>query len=596
MSREACNTNEPEREAGDANNNPSDSSANLGLARLWISQCIQHHELCRLGNSSTQPGLLPTRLINVHDRSQPFLQVMKGEVLEPYLALSYRWGEGMMGQALKSTNEAYQRCLPLNDIPRTCWDAIQVTRMIGYKYLWIDAFCIIQDDEADKSRELLKMGEIYRHALFTIYAKGSSSSQSGLFSRKESCISQARRMQVCATIPLVDQGTETAEATLAGAFDGKDYLEERGWVLQESVLSSRRLAFGNWMSWKCTMARATETRPVLWARHNAETNGFAGEVEKLRMWIFAPARMREAPRQSWLRWNQFNSWYAVVEIYSTTNLTYVSDNLPALSGLAQLLQQTYRASYAAGLWLEDLQVGLTWYVASNDERKMPWRGDMAPSWSWAAVGKVRIRFRSWPSQSTHVTSEGLELLEASCEPEIPLNPYGGIKKGTLKVRIRLRKALLRYKPEYTPGRFKYDSISGSDYPLFSNVDEREQPQFPGLILDMELNHVIGEAALDTPIHLSQRLADSLDVSCMIESNPPASSEKEVWCGLVHVQETKERHQLTALVLEPVSDSLLVYRRLGLLFLTDQSWFGLSPSGPSILREVSDVLMDVIELI
>jgi hypothetical protein len=76
-----------------------------------------------------------------------------------------------MGQTLKSTNEAYQRCLTPNDIPRTCSDAIQVTRMLDYKYHWIDAFCIIQDDGADKFRELAEMREIYRHALFTIYAK-----------------------------------------------------------------------------------------------------------------------------------------------------------------------------------------------------------------------------------------------------------------------------------------------------------------------------------------------------------------------------------------------------------------------------------------
>jgi hypothetical protein len=100
------------------------------------------------------------------------------------------------------------------------------------------------------------------------------------------------------------------------------------------------------------------------------------------------------------------------------------------------------------------------------------------------------------------------------------------QEGDLKVRICLRKALLRYGPESTPGHCKYNSFRGSNYPLFGNVDEREQPRFLGLILDMELNHVLGEVALDTPVHLSQKLADILNVS-MVESNPPASSEKKV---------------------------------------------------------------------
>ncbi|KFZ12277.1 hypothetical protein V502_07168 [Pseudogymnoascus sp. VKM F-4520 (FW-2644)] len=424
----------------------------------------------------------------------------------------------------------------------------------------------ICDDEADKSRELVKMGAIYRFALLTIYAKGSSNSQSGLFTRRDGRIYTP-----------TEQDTETAEPMLASASDGLDYLEERGWVLQETVLSSRRLAFGKWMSWKCTTARAMEKRPLLRDRHSALTDGFASEAEKLRLWIFAPSRMREASRQSWLRWNQFDSWYAIVETYSVTNLTYVSDNLPALSGLAQLFQRAHSASYAAGLWIEDLQSGLTWYVASNDERKVPWHRNLAPSWSWAAVGKVRIKFRSWPSKSTHVVSEGVKLLEAVCLPEIPLNPYGTIKKGALKLRIRMRKALLRCNAEFTPRRTQYDYISWSDYPLFGNVDKRERPRFPGLVLDIDSNQAIGEAALDMPIQSKQNLIDSLDMSLEVMSRPISSSEKEVWCGLVHVQETKERHHLTALVLEPELDSTLIYRRLGLLFLTDRSWFGLSPS-------------------
>ncbi|KAL5331182.1 hypothetical protein ACEPPN_000711 [Leptodophora sp. 'Broadleaf-Isolate-01'] len=502
---------------------------------------------------------MPTRLINVQSPSQPFLQVMEG-LFEPYLALSYRWGESMKGQTLTCHYEAFQHCLPLNDIPRTCLDAIQIARILGYKYLWIDAFCIIQNDETDKARELGKMGDIYRYAVLTLYAKGSPNSDSGLFAQQDDHI----ELEVSAT---AKQSIETTKATLASRSDGPDYLEGRGWVLQETVLSSRRLAFGNWMSWKCTMARADEVSPIPRARHNVLTDGFASDVEKLRLWIFAPKQMRAAQRQSLLRWNEFDSWYAIVEIYSVTNLTYVSDNLPALSGLAKLLRQAHGATYAAGLWKDDIQVGLTWYVASNDERNVPWSRDLAPSWSWAAVGKLRIKFRSWPSKSVHVVSEGVELLEASCVPEIPINPYGAVKKGTLKLRIRLRKALLRYDADYTRNRFGYDSISGSNYQLFGNVDEREQPRYFGHILDKESNQVIGEVALDAPDTLHQKPVDGLDVSQDIQSSPSSFSEKEVWCGLVHVQQLRERRILTALILEPKSDSVLVYRRLGLLFLT-----------------------------
>jgi hypothetical protein len=41
----------------------------------------------------------------------------------------------------------------------------------------------------------------------------------------------------------------------------------------------------------------------------------------------------------------------------------------------------------------------------------------------------------------------MELLEASGVPEIPINPYGAVKKGTLQLRICLRKALLIVEPK-----------------------------------------------------------------------------------------------------------------------------------------------------
>jgi hypothetical protein len=79
----------------------------------------------------------------------------------------------MVGQTLKSTNEAYYHCLPLNNILCIYSDTIQLTRLLGYKYIWIDTFCIIQDNKANKTCELPKIGEIYYYVLFIIYTKGS---------------------------------------------------------------------------------------------------------------------------------------------------------------------------------------------------------------------------------------------------------------------------------------------------------------------------------------------------------------------------------------------------------------------------------------
>lgn len=60
---------------------------------------------------------------------------------------------------------------PIGTLPRTIQDAILVTRILGVRYLWVDAVCIVQptsDNSSDWTRESVKMGEYYRNALVAI--------------------------------------------------------------------------------------------------------------------------------------------------------------------------------------------------------------------------------------------------------------------------------------------------------------------------------------------------------------------------------------------------------------------------------------------
>jgi hypothetical protein len=55
-------------------------------------------------------------------------------------------------------------------LPRTIRDAIEVTRAIDYRYLWVDSLCIIQDDEQDRDFQIAMMDQIYSNADLTIAA------------------------------------------------------------------------------------------------------------------------------------------------------------------------------------------------------------------------------------------------------------------------------------------------------------------------------------------------------------------------------------------------------------------------------------------
>ncbi|KAE9370159.1 HET-domain-containing protein, partial [Stipitochalara longipes BDJ] len=48
-----------------------------------------------------------------------------------------------------------------NEIPKTFQDAIKVICRLEIKYLWIDSFCIVQDDILEWQTEAAKMADIY---------------------------------------------------------------------------------------------------------------------------------------------------------------------------------------------------------------------------------------------------------------------------------------------------------------------------------------------------------------------------------------------------------------------------------------------------
>ncbi len=66
-------------------------------------------------------------------------------------------------------------------MPKTFRYAVRVTRDFGFRYVWIDSLCILQDKLKDWKEEARKMGSIYRNAVFTITAASATSADSGCF-------------------------------------------------------------------------------------------------------------------------------------------------------------------------------------------------------------------------------------------------------------------------------------------------------------------------------------------------------------------------------------------------------------------------------
>ena len=82
--------------------------------------------------------------------------------LEHYVTLSHCWGSY---QGLTTEKQSYLKrcdCISFYELPLLFQQAVHVTRGLRYRYLWIDALCVIQDSKDDWEREALQMAQIFR--------------------------------------------------------------------------------------------------------------------------------------------------------------------------------------------------------------------------------------------------------------------------------------------------------------------------------------------------------------------------------------------------------------------------------------------------
>ena len=192
---------------------------------------MENHEYCQVVQGDVLD--LPRRVIDVSDPQKPCIRV-EVQQKEQYLTLSYCWGEGRRLLTKIETIAEYEKGIPLDKLPRTFKDAIDLTHHLGFRYLWIDALCIIQDSKEDFERETSQMGRIYRDCTLTISAAGGSNADSGLFVKRD-----PRWYKPCRLGLSIKDANDDLSGTLfvlKATNEDPQPLHDRGWVLQEEVL------------------------------------------------------------------------------------------------------------------------------------------------------------------------------------------------------------------------------------------------------------------------------------------------------------------------------------------------------------------------
>jgi len=197
---------------------------------------------------------MPTRLVDVGSPDGligPSLVETTENQKDDYLALSYRWGNTEITKTTINNLTSHKDAIMFDSLSRVFQDAIKATRTLGYRYIWIDALCIIQDSTEDWDREAACMAEIYANASITLSAAVSKSADENLFLPRQSVKAVRltdQRYSVTATIL-----SDFKEDVLSGA------LSRRGWTLQERLLSRRIIHFGqDQLHWECQTALRSE--------------------------------------------------------------------------------------------------------------------------------------------------------------------------------------------------------------------------------------------------------------------------------------------------------------------------------------------------
>lgn len=151
------------------------SDENVSLMKSWIQNCRSNHDTCKVNASSW----VPSRLIDIDPAGgsgQVRLVTTKGGTFGPYTALSHVWGDPNIYPLPLSTKmntlEVYssESGIPFSKLSRNFQNAVDVTYRLGFRYLWIDSLCIVQDWTEDILRELQQMQKVYRCAALTIAA------------------------------------------------------------------------------------------------------------------------------------------------------------------------------------------------------------------------------------------------------------------------------------------------------------------------------------------------------------------------------------------------------------------------------------------
>ncbi|KFY49108.1 hypothetical protein V495_00756 [Pseudogymnoascus sp. VKM F-4514 (FW-929)] len=399
----------------------------------WLERCRKEHSSCQ-----DEENVLPTRLIDVGDADhEPFLFLSDGR-LGKWLTLSYCWGQAVPVKTESVNLDERQKQIRTSELPPLFKDAIHFTRGLGYRYLWVDSLCIVQDSYNDWVNESANMGNIFKNSSLTIAAEASDNPNIGLYQGTSK--SRRRLFRVsCHSEELNLKGSILVGRNNFGGRPFRGPLSSRAWTFQETILAHRVIRFAKGQIWwRCHEHECNERDPDAFCSRRRPNNTM-WQVGNSNFLITKEASFFNIPS---LQRQRRAFWYFLVEEFVSRKITYETDILPAISGLAKEVQRHFQYKYIAGLWLNTIHTDLLWHSPKKGAIRR--NIYIAPSWSWASidfsVSWKRTEHSDYVMFDLAAGTPIAEVVDVTVM-NIKNDPFGQVESGRLQIRGPCREGL-----------------------------------------------------------------------------------------------------------------------------------------------------------
>ena len=498
-------------------------TADMAVAQSWLKSCRETHgALCRSTKLQSDSEIFDSfRLVDVQTR---VVVTIKSHV--EYLALSYVWGGRQLqtfmskkANSLDSSGRLVDLHLPF-PLPATIEDAISVTKRLGFRYMWVDVVCIVQDGGNLKSSQISQMAQIFSSAVMTIAAAGGINVQAPIPG-----IQPQSRTPSGKIVPVDQLEVELLPvAPRSKASIEKCTWATRAWCFEERVLSKRCLIFTqDQMFFHCLQeARCEDTKEAALAPPNEIKN------QHSRIYDIPKSIDDLYPLLSFL-----------IQSYSQRRLSKAKDVLLAFGGIVSLLERSFHTKFIHGLPQASLHYVLLWQpyealqIRINDgsmdgsaetptlsDYSMNMKFSCLPTWTWAAwVGEIFFPEREYHT-SDYTNTMKWQNSHAGCLPncglECPGQPDGKILRfATTYAKFNI-KPLTGIVDNFEAGTLDWSNLQiepneeGSGYSKAELKNNSTTYNF--LILDDD-SKAAGEIILDQGLRFSENIKYSFLSIC-----------------------------------------------------------------------------------